>query len=135
MWWIIPSLLVLIIILSLVLPRLWEPLCFLYFFTIAGAVGLLIAVIVCPANYYETRNTAWGAEQYYEQIILPNVVAEGEDYVVVENIEAAVWQAGDYTVYNYNSYLVTTKHWQQVPIIGTCIYPVPEHLKYVRIGK
>lgn len=94
---------------------------------------LTIALIVCPISYYTGRGNAWRAEQYYEHIIQPNVVEETENYVVVSNIEAGIWQAGDTNVFDYNSYLVTIRHWQDVPVVGWIIYPVPEQLKYVRI--
>ena len=93
----------------------------------------LLALISCPINYLGTRDEAWQAEQYYESLILPNVIEEGVDYVVVDNITAGVWQSGEFNIYGYNSYVRVTRHWQEVPIISSVIYPVPEQLKYVRI--
>lgn len=95
---------------------------------------LVMTLVLCPCLYLGSRSKAWKAEIYYEQIISPNIIEEGQDYVVVENIEAGIWQAGDNTVVSYNNYLRVTRHWQHVPIVNSTIYPVPEHLKYVRIG-
>jgi len=94
----------------------------------------VLSIFACPVNYIKTRNIAWRAEQYYEQIILPNVTEEGFDFVIVSNLEAGIWQAGDSNVFDYNSYVVTTRYWQSIPLIGTAIYDVPQHLKYVRIS-
>lgn len=95
----------------------------------------VVSLIGCPVQYFTSRNIAWQSEQYYEQIILPNVVEEGNGFVVVENIEAGVWQAGDSNVYDFNSYIVTTRYWQEIPIINSVIFPVPEQLKYVRVQR
>lgn len=101
----------------------------------SGVFGffLLMAFIVCPVQYLSSRNEAWKAEQYYENLVLPNVVEETDSYVVVDNIEAGVWQSGEFNLYSYNSYVRVTRHWQDVPIISSIVYPVPEQLKYVKV--
>ncbi len=134
MWMLIPGILLGVAILCLIVAAWRDSEGFIVLALIVGCFFLIFG-IASPINYYESRNTAWKAEQYYENLITPNIIEEQDTYVVVSNIEAGVWQAGDSNVFDYNSYLRTTRHWQNVPIIGTIIYPVPEHLKYVRLAR
>ncbi len=136
MFWIIPLILLVIFIPLLVMALLnsgyWNEDKWLVIAIISGII-FLFSAFLCPGNYLITRNDAWRVEQYYESVILPNVVEETDNYVIVSSLEAGVWQAGEFNLYSYNSYVRTTLYWQEVPVIGWHIYPVPEHLKYVKI--
>ncbi len=99
---------------------------------ILGIVAI-ICWIFAPVQYFGDRSVSWAVAEYYEAVILPNIVEETEDFVVVSNLEAGIWQAGDHNIYDYNAYLKTNRYWQDVAIIQTWVYPAPEHLKYVRI--
>lgn len=101
---------------------------------IAMAIFFLTAIIGCPVEYLQSRNKAWQAEEYYNNIAYPSMVQEASGYIVVDNAQAAVWQAGDFNIYGFNSYLRTTRYWDSVPLIGTCVYTPPEYLKYIRIS-
>ncbi len=133
-WIIIPT----IATILLVIVWLWancddydsSPLRGLLFLT---ALITLFSWIGCPIQYYSSRSEAWVAQQYYESVITPNIIEEHEDYVVVDNMQAAIWQAGGVNLMEYNSYLVKTRYWQDTLIGKTFTYRVPEHLKYVRI--
>lgn len=89
-----------------------------------GAAGLA---------YYTSKGNARHAESYYDNLIAPNIVAEYEDYVVVDSDQAALWQAGRSNLSTYNAYLKSRRYWDGVPIIGSLTYAPPEHLKYVRV--
>jgi hypothetical protein len=131
-WLIIPAILIGLMVVFGLLAIKWGDISWVLLIL---ALPLFLAMITCPTNYYKSRNRAWAMEQYYIQVIQPNVISEGVDFVVVSNIEAGVWQAGDVNIYGYNKYLVTTRYWQEIPLIKTAIYSVPEHLKFARISK
>ena len=105
-----------------------------------GYLGILIGVlfiastIVCPVHYYSTRTDALKAEAYYQQIALPQMVEEHDNYIVVDSAQAGIWQAGEWNMARYNGYLKSTRYWDSIPIIGTAIYGPPEYLKYVRVN-
>lgn len=102
---------------------------------IVGGIVVVLSLSLCPTFYYGSRNAALRAEAYYEHIVLPHVVAQEESYVVVHNIETAIWQAGEQNLTSYNAYLRSTRYWDSIPVINTAVYKPPEHLKYVRIAK
>uniref|UniRef100_A0A6H2A0T8 Uncharacterized protein n=1 Tax=viral metagenome TaxID=1070528 RepID=A0A6H2A0T8_9ZZZZ len=95
----------------------------------------VLSVIACPGVYIKSRNKAWQVQTYYENIIQPNIVENKGDTVVIKNLEAGIWQAGEFNLYSYNSYIRTTRYWQEIPILSTIIYPVPKELKFVSVGK
>lgn len=98
-----------------------------------GGVVLVVLTVVIPVAYYDSRSQSWGAEIYYNNLIAPNIQSSGDDWVSVKNPEAAIWQAG--SVNTYNTYLVKTRYWQRHWLGQFLTYPVPEGLKYVRIGE
>ncbi|KKL76986.1 hypothetical protein LCGC14_2039410 [marine sediment metagenome] len=140
MWWIVPVALTVVALGFMLLARWregagdpidWGPAHLVP--CISLCVVAFVMWIAAPMSWFETRDAAWGATEYYESVIFPNMVEEGDDYVVVSNLEAGVWQSGDYNLYGYNKYLRRFRHAQETPIAQTWVYPVPEHLKYVRI--
>jgi len=93
---------------------------------------LVLALVACPlGRQVFSRPEALTAQSYYENVITPNIVEEYDTYVVVGDAVTGIWQAGDYNVAKYNSYLKTTSYWDAVPIIGSVVYPVPDKLKFV----
>jgi len=101
---------------------------------IVGAFVFLVTLIGCPVNYYSQRTEALRAESYYQQTIMPHVIEEADSYVVVDSLQAGIWQAGEMNVATYNAYLKDRRYWDGVPIIGTVVYGPPDYLKYVRIA-
>lgn len=136
MWWLVPTVALVIFILGLLISLRMER-----FEAIRGTVIMLALIIsfvtgiVAPFTYFEGRETSWGLENYYEAVIEPNIIDEDGEWVTVTNFEAAVWQSGDNNIYSYNQQLKSMRYWKKVPVIGTWIYPLPEHLKYVRVSQ
>lgn len=105
---------------------------FINFFLIAA---LILALMICPTlRNIVSRGDAIVAQSYYTNIVEPHIVAEFDEYVVVDSeIAPAVWQAGDFNLSEYNSYLATNYYWDANPIIGSLVYPAPSELKFVRV--
>jgi hypothetical protein len=93
-----------------------------------------ISWIVCPANYYQGLNDNIQLKSYYDNITKPNVISETDEYVVVSNVNAGIWQAGGNNVVSYNSMLASRRYWDDKVIIGSVICRPPEYLKYVQIN-
>ena len=136
--WIPLGLFVSFVILAIIRKVLWKEDPFavfgVSFFTFVLGLLTLLASITCPTQFYSQKQNALMASQYYENIVKPSIISEGQDYVTISNPESAIWQAGGYTLVSFNNYLTTTRYWAGVPIIGSQVYPVPEGLKYVRVG-
>lgn len=97
-----------------------------------GAVAFF-TLLTIPLDYHiDGRNAAMRAEIYYQEVIEPNIVQEYSDYVIVSNVNSALWQMGDYNLTEYNNYLKVKRYWDAIPIIGSVVFPPPEHLKYAR---
>ena len=133
-WIIIPAFFFILILIGLILyNKLNEP-DWAFLIVIVSSFAFIIAIISCPIQYYGDRSKSWAMQQYYESIVQPNIIEEYEDYVVVDDLTSGVWQAGgETTLYDYNAYLVTNRHWQTNIITKTIVYPAPKELKYVRI--
>lgn len=98
------------------------------------AVSLFIlSLLCCPITYYSSANDVREAETYYREFIAPNIVEEHEDYVLISNHDAALWQAGTANLSNYNSYITSNRYWDSIPLIGTCVAVLPDYCKYARV--
>jgi hypothetical protein len=99
----------------------------------AGIIAC-ISLLFSPVSYYSglNKSVAWTA--YYENIIKPNIIEEHDDYVIVKNNNAALWQAGNSNLAEYLRYYSTTKYWETVPFISLTVYPVPSNLKLVKVN-
>lgn len=102
-------------------------------FVIVCGVAFVMSIAAPCTRNINSKNDAITATAYYEYIIQPLVVEEYKDYVIVDSFQGAIWQAGDLNLVAYNSYLQVKRHWDKNLIIGSFIYPVPEHLKLVKI--
>ena len=92
---------------------------------------LLIAIMGCPAQYLASRSQVLALEAYYTYVAQPNIVEESAEYVVVDNSDAAIWQAGEMNLSTYNAGLRVLRYWDSIPIAGSTVYPPPAYLKYV----
>ena len=98
---------------------------------VIALIALVVVGISAPCIYYDYRSQALQAEAFYD-MIQNNIVEEGDDYVVVSGIDAGIWQAGSVT--EFNSYLRSVRYWDGIAFIGWFIFPVPDHLKEVRLS-
>lgn len=98
------------------------------------AILFLLCWIGCPVTYFDGRSTAWRMEEYYDNVITPHVVAETEQSVTVVSLEAGVWQAGASNLVDYNGYLRSNRYWSKNWLGHLFTYPVPDRLKYVKVG-
>ena len=103
-------------------------------FAVISIVLIVLAFIICPCSYYDTKTKAIGANAYWETFILPNIIEETDSYVIIKNQDAGIWQSGGYNLASFNQYLDTTRYWDDVPIINSCVHPPKEHLKLVRVS-
>ena len=94
---------------------------------------LLFALIIPCVEYYESKGESLKALNFYHQFVMPNVTAEGDDWVEISNPEAAWWQAGDYSLSGYNAWLTSTRYTDTWFILGSAVYTPPEELKFVRV--
>jgi hypothetical protein len=98
-------------------------------------IGFVISSwIVCPVNYYSQVNDNIQLKNYYENIIKPNIISETDEYVVVSNSNAGIWQVGSNNVVSYNSTLASRRYWDDKVIIGSIICRPSDELKYVQIS-
>jgi len=94
---------------------------------------LLFTTLICGTSHYGDRGNVRHAESFYDNIIMPHIVEEYDDYVVVDSAQAAIWQAGDNNLSEYNALLKSRRHWETVPLWSTVTYAPPERLKYVQV--
>lgn len=96
-------------------------------------VILIISLLTCPINYASTKADLVRMQAYYDHVIMPHVVEETSEYVVVEGLETALWQAGDYTIASYNKELAGKRYWDSFAIIGSAVATPPDSLKLIRV--
>jgi len=98
-------------------------------------VLIFIALIVCPiSRNVSSRDDAIIAQSYYTNLVQPHIIEEFGDYVVVSSgVSPAMWQSGAYNLAAYNSYLATARYWNDLPLIGSMIYPPSSELRFVRV--
>lgn len=100
---------------------------------IVTATIVIVAWVAFPSGYVSTYNHSLEAEAYYQNVLMPNKVSETSDYITVTGLEGGVWQAGTLNLPKYNSYLVKTRFWDKVPIVGWGIYSPPDYLKQTKV--
>ena len=104
-----------------------------------AVVGLMVGIIffcflfVLPIQWYRSRGDAWNASTYYQEMIKPNEISEDANNIYISNLQTGIWQSGDYTVVDFNSYIRQNRYWEHNFIGQFFIYPVPTDLKYVVI--
>ncbi len=94
---------------------------------------VVLALVIPPACYYSFRESNRQLEVYYENFVEPNIVEEYDDYVVISNDSAGLWQAGSYTLAKYTTELRSLRYWDDIPFIGWHRPPVDDKLKYVHV--
>lgn len=132
-WLAIPGIMLGLAALLLVLAY-WWPSDAAWCTGLAVLVVMLFVLLICGARHYADIGKVRTAESYYDNIIAPHVVHEGCDYVVVDNVQSAVWQAGEFNLSWYNAFLKSRRYWDSVPLWNTVTVAPPDRLKYVRIA-
>lgn len=95
----------------------------------------LTAWIASPIIYeVDGRNDALAYAAYYDNVILPLVTEEHDDYVVIDSFKAGTWNEGVIVLQEYNAYLAVNRYWDQHWLWGTFVYPAPDYLKPVRVA-
>jgi len=97
-------------------------------------ICIFLAFIICPVNYYKTKTDSIEAEAYWDTFISPNIIEETDEYITIKNINAGIWQSGGYNLASFNQYLKSTRYWDSMPVLGTCVYPPKNHLKLVKVS-
>lgn len=103
---------------------------------LAAVVGVatFIAVLIAPSEYYSNRDDALRYAAYYDNVVVPLVTEEHDDYVVIDSFKAGTWNEGVVVLQEYNAYLAVNRYWDQHWLWGTLIYPAPDYLKPVRVA-
>jgi hypothetical protein len=138
MWWLIPAILTLISIVLIILSVKYEWMDDVEYtwaegVTIFVSIICVISFIIFPISYYDNRNMVWENETYYNQIVNPNIIDIGTDYVVVSNTNAGIWQAGESNVSDYNKWLIVQRYWQDTLWGKLVYYRISDDCKYVRV--
>ena len=106
-----------------------------------GGIGFGVSILACIfllAGFIMqgmTRGEAIEAEAYWATFIEPNIIASEGDTVIVANPQAAIWQAGEWNLPYYNTWLALTRYQDSLPVFGGLIYAPPEYLKFVTVNK
>ena len=133
MWYMIPNALLLFTVMSGVTS--WLRSGKFGYFSLFLAFITIVAFAAFPVQYYSNRNDCWKLESYYQNLIEPNIIYEYGDYVVISNIEGALWQSGDSNLTDYNKQLKIQMYWQNTTWGYLSMYHMPDNYKYVRIQK
>lgn len=137
-WLLIPGIILGIMVIWIVIIKLLQPCVVPVIVEVLTMFMVVVTVLTCitvPLAYLKQRGDVAALLNYYENIIQPNIVDVQNDYVVISNNNAAIWQAGDMNLSSYNSSITQRRYWISVPVIGSAVYSVPVELKFVRVAK